>query len=159
MTEEHPGLLDTFTTLDKGHGRLEERTVYRSHATNVKFLLPGIQQVALVVRKREELLTGKIQQESLFLISNLDPNKVSAEELLRLKRDYWKVEAELHWRKDMIFGEDRSTIRTKHGPVNMSTLRNFSISTLLARGVKNVKEFVETVLLMSPQEKIDTLFA
>ncbi len=62
---------------------------------------------------------------------------------MQLKREYWAIENKLHYRKDFVFGEDRSTIRAEHGPQNMATLRNFAVSFLMANGIKNVKRCVE----------------
>ena len=64
---------------------------------------------------------------------------------MNLKRSYWDVENKLHYRKDFVFGEDRSTIRAKHGPQNMASLRNFAIGFLLANKIGNVKRCVENL--------------
>ena len=110
-------------------------------------------------RRREVLKTGKIQQDTVFLITNLDCQKASAERLLELKRQYWEIENKLHYRKDFVFNEDRSTIRAEHGPENMSTLRNFVISLLMANNIDNVKRCVDNLRYSCAAEVHQALFS
>ena len=91
------------------------------------------------------LKTGKASEETVFLITNLDHLQADAQRLFELKREYWSIENKLHYRKDLVFGEDRSTIRKGHGPENMSALRNFAISFLMANNIGNVKRCVENM--------------
>lgn len=64
------------------------------------------------------------QEETLYLITNTPPERAHVEQFLFLKRNYWQIENKLHYRKDFVFGEDRSTIRARHGTRNMAGLRN-----------------------------------
>ena len=104
-----------------------------------------MQQVAILLRTRESLSTGKTTKEIVHLITSLDHNKCSAKRLLELKRQYWDVENKLHYIKDFVFGEDRSTIRALHGPQNMSALRNLAVSIYSASGIGNIKRFVDNI--------------
>jgi predicted transposase YbfD/YdcC len=104
-----------------------------------------VQQVAHLHRERELLSSGKKNEEDVFLITDLKFNCLKAEEFARLKRLYWHIENKLHYRKDFVFDEDRSTIRTKFGPQNMSSLRNFAIGLLTCLGINNVKRCVENL--------------
>lgn len=94
-------------------------------------------------RKREVIKTGKIQEEEIFLITDMDHIRLDAQHFMHLKRDYWQIENKLHYRKDFVFGEDRSTIRVRYGPENMSALRNFAVSLLMANNIDNVKRCVD----------------
>lgn len=143
--ERYPELICTHTTVDKDHGRLEERTieVLATHNTSLQF--PGVQQIARLTRKREILKYNKKTDDEVFLITDMHYKQLSAEEFLELKRDYWSIENSLHYRKDFVFGEDRSTIRGHFGPQNMSSLRNFALSLLLVNGIGNVKRCVDNL--------------
>lgn len=79
------------------------------------------------------------------MITNLDSSQADAQRLLSLKRSYWEIENKLHYRKDFEFGEDRSTIRARHGPQNMATLRNVAIGLITANGITNVKRCVDNL--------------
>lgn len=81
----------------------------------------------------------------MFLITDLEFPLIDAKEFLRLKRLYWDIENKLHYRKDLVFGEDRSTIRSRYGPQNMSSLRNFAVGLLSCLGIANVKRCVENL--------------
>jgi predicted transposase YbfD/YdcC len=104
-----------------------------------------VKQVAHLRRTRETLNTGRTSEQEIFLITNLSFEQLTAQQFLHLNRSYWEIENKLHYRKDFVFGEDRSTIRTGNGPQNMATLRNFAIGLLTSLGVDNVKRCVENL--------------
>ena len=122
---------------------MEEREISVIATDKPGLYFDGVKQVAKLFRKREILKDKRIEEETVFLITNLDHEQADPERLMQLKREYWAIENKLHYRKDFVFGEDRSTIRAEHGPHNMATLRNFAISYLMANGIQNVKRCVE----------------
>jgi predicted transposase YbfD/YdcC len=109
-------------------------------------------------RTREICKSGKITTESVYLITNLTIDQADAAQIMNLKREYWAIENKLHYRKDFVFGEDRSTIRAKFGPQNMATLRNFAISFLMANSVDNVKRCVDNFKYQRPLDLYAALF-
>lgn len=50
--------------------------------------------------KREVLISGKIEEETLFIITKIPDTEAPPEKLLKLKRQYWEIENLLHYRKD-----------------------------------------------------------
>lgn len=98
-----------------------------------------------MVRKREILKYETDGDDEIFLITNGSYDTFDAPTLMELKRSYWDIENKLHYRKDFVFGEDRSTIRAGHGPQNMATLRNFALGLLLVNGIQNVKRCVDNL--------------
>lgn len=94
---------------------------------------------------REIIKAGTKSEEQVFLITNIGFEQLDAQALLKLKRSYWDIENKLHYRKDFTFGEDRSTIRKKHGPQNMATFRNFAISLMTSLGIDNIKRCVDNL--------------
>lgn len=144
--EKFPELIEHHSTgFELAHGRLEKREIFTLSTSNTSLLFPGVQQVAVLHRYRENLSTNKVSEELVYLITNAVAQKLNAKELLELKRSYWDVENKLHYIKDFVFGEDRSTIRAKHGPQNMSALRNFAVSVYNASGIENIKRFVDNI--------------
>jgi predicted transposase YbfD/YdcC len=117
--------------------------VLDTHKT--QFIIPGIQQVARVVRRRKVVKTGKETVETVYVITSLPHESLDAATFLAWHRGYWMIENGLHYHKDMVFGEDRSTIRTAHGPANMASLRNFAIGLFLRNGITNIKRCVENL--------------
>ncbi|BCL79217.1 transposase [Ktedonobacteria bacterium brp13] len=58
--------------------------------------------------------------------------------LLKLKRGYWIIENGLHYVKDVIMGEDKSTIHADNGPKIMAALRNTALSLLRHAGCSTI---------------------
>ncbi len=50
------------------------------------------------------------------------------------------IENSCHYIIDLVYDEDRSQIRTGHGPANMSRLRRFAIGLLKSKGIKNISQ-------------------
>jgi hypothetical protein len=149
--ESHPQLIYTHTVTDYGHGRIDHRFISVLDVHDHTFKIAGIEQVAEIVRTRTNVRSQKKTQDTVLVITNIPFSEINAADLLALHRSYWDIENKLHYRKDFVFAEDRSTIRTKHGPANMATLRNFALGVLLCNGIGNVKRCVEN-LRNSPQQ-------
>ena len=126
--------------LDKVHGRLERRSI--SVLTPPKGLVnyPGISQIARVTRYREPLKKGPDDAgkgegdhtETVYLITSLDADAASPEELLRLNRGHWAVENLNHRQRDCVFGEDACTARKGNGPANRASLNNIALAVIFA---------------------------
>ncbi len=54
--------------------------------------------------------------------------------LLRLRRGHWGIENKLHWVKDVVLGEDRSTIHLGAGPHLVGAIRNTVLNVLRIAG-------------------------
>lgn len=50
-----------------------------------------------------------------------------------LIRGHWGIESRAHWRRDVVYGEDRCRARTRHQPINLAALRNLVIATIALR--------------------------
>lgn len=77
--------------------------------------------------------TGKITRETVHAITDLTARAASPQAIGQLARAQWGTEA-VHHVRDTTFGKDASTIRTRHRPKSMATLRSFTISTLRTAG-------------------------
>lgn len=136
-----PGTTDTHTTHDKGHGRIEQRTV--SVRREVDWLsgerrfpgelrLPG---VACVIRVQACIQRGeKNHAETRYYISSAI---LDAERAGRAVRGHWGIENSLHWVLDVTFNEDQSRLRKGFGARNMAVVRHFALN--LIRAVKDKK--------------------
>ena len=131
--------------MDKGHGRLETRRIWTSTDLNGHLDFPHCRQVACIERSRENLKTGKINQETAYLITSLSPERADPEKLLSLNRGHWGIENKSHYVRDVTFDEDRSQVRTQSGPRVMATLRNLAINLLRLRGYKNIAQAIRSL--------------
>lgn len=121
----------SFEELDKGHGRLEKRTV--SITGDLDWLTdherwPGLSVLVQVTRERTTLATQKTSTETVYYISS-DP-RLTAEQAGRAIRRHWGIESELHWVLDMAFGEDQARHRARNTAQNLTTLRHFALNLI-----------------------------
>ena len=128
------GTLDTAQDLDKGHGRIEERSI--AVAREVDWLsgerrFPGelrLPDVACLVRvaSRTEL-KDRGRFETRYYISSAP---LTAERAGQAVRAHWGIENQLHWTLDVVFRDDLARLRTGHGPENMAVIKHFALNLL-----------------------------
>ena len=131
----------TARTIEKGHGRIETRELTASSEIAAYLDWPGLAQIARIRRTRE--CAGKVSRETVYVITSLTREQASPATLLALNRQHWRIENDLHWRRDTGFGEDASRIRAGNAPQALAGLRNvvlhllrlFPIPTRAARQV------------------------
>ena len=116
------------------HGRRERRSIWVSSGLNDYLNFPGVGQVFAIRRETREVKSGKRRCETAYGVTSLTPEAASPERLLTLNRGHWTIEA-THHILDWSFDEDRSRIRTGHGPENMTRLRRFAIGLIKGRGL------------------------
>ena len=116
------------------HGRRERRSIWVSSELNGYLNFPGVGQVFAVRRETVEVKSAKRRCETAYGVTSLTPQAASPQRLLTLNRGHWTIEA-THHILDWSFDEDRSRIRTGHGPENMTRLRRFAIGLIKGRGL------------------------
>lgn len=135
-----PRDLPTAKTLDKGHGRIEERTITATSELKGYLDWPGAEQVFKLERRFVYLKDGRERQETSYGITSMPAEKASAARLLEVNRTYWGIENGLHYRRDVTFNEDRCRLRIGHAAHMMAALNNLAIGLILRRGIKNAPE-------------------
>ncbi|MGC1954818.1 MAG: ISAs1 family transposase, partial [Gammaproteobacteria bacterium] len=60
--------------------------------------------------------------------------------MLQDNRGHWSIENSCHYIIDWNYDEDRSRIRTRHGPENMTRLRRFAVGLIKSKGVRSVAQ-------------------
>jgi predicted transposase YbfD/YdcC len=126
------------TTIDADHGRIETRRHTVSH--HVGFLdagrrfpgeprFPGLRAIAMVESEVER--GGKLSHERRYYLCS---RTIGAKDLAHAVRCHWHVENRLHWVLDVVFGDDRSRMRTGYGPQNMATIRHMALNRLQHAG-------------------------
>lgn len=123
---------------NKGHGRLETRTLVASTALNEYLDWPGLQQVVRLERQVIALTTGECSGEVRYAVTSLPPQLASASDLLQLWRGPWAIEKNLHWVRDVLLGEDASPVRTRPGPHVLAVCRNTVLTLLRLVGYSQI---------------------
>ncbi len=125
-------------TTDKGHGRIEIRSIWTSDELNEYLEFPHVKQVFCIRRDVTHLGKNRESSETLYGITSLSSANAAPQRILGLNRGQWSIENKLHWVRDVTFDEDRSQIRTGNGPRVMASLRNLAISILRRCGATNI---------------------
>lgn len=69
--------------------------------------------------------------EERYYLSSASPNQYSSLQWIDLIRGHWGgVENRNHWRRDALFGEDKSRTRKPNALANMALVRNVLLSVL-----------------------------
>lgn len=84
---------------------------------------------------------GETTQETAYFISSISP-KTGAKVFNEGIRDHWSIES-FHYIKDVVFGEDRSKVKTKNAPCNYSIIRNLVISIFRKNNLHKIQEAIE----------------
>ena len=129
-------------THETNRGRVEQRICYvttdLSKIRDSK-LWKGLQAVGVIISERDS--NGKREVETRYYITS---RIMSASMLLQTVRAHWKVENQLHWVLDVVFGEDGHQLRVGNGANNFSTLRKLAHALIKNRkpkhGIKGTRE-------------------
>jgi predicted transposase YbfD/YdcC len=155
--------VDTFVEHDKGHGRIEERTV--SVIEEADWLdgdrrFPGelrLPDAATIVRVQSRAeLSDRCHLETRYYISSA---KLSAEQAAEAVRGHWGIENRLHWVLDVVFRDDQSRLRTGHGAKNMAVVRHFAINLIRATANKKSIKLRRKIAGWDPDYLADRLGA
>ena len=123
-------------TVEKGHGRIETRSI--AVRTKLPSLLdqdwPGITAMCRIERIREH--KTYCSREVIYAITSLPVDKLTPENLLQLARDHWQIENGLFHVRDVTFREDACRVRTGAAPEALADIRNATLNLIRLRGEK-----------------------
>lgn len=88
---------------------------------------------------RERTIRGQTTTEVVYFVSSLSRERADATRLLQLVRNHWgSIENGLHYVRDEVLGEDRSTIFRGNAPHNLAALRNAALNWLRRNGTSKI---------------------
>lgn len=133
---ENRGKADFVAPTEIGHGRIETRRIWCSTALNGYLDFPHVGQCFLIERETTQKKSGQHSREIALGITSRSTDEASPERLLAVNRGHWRIES-THYIIDWNFDEDRSRIRTGHGPANVTRLRRLAVGILKSFQKKN----------------------
>lgn len=129
---EAAGQIEAFSTVDKGHGRIEQRDV--KVLREAEWLqgdrrFPGelrLPDVAAIVRVESRTeLKDRCRMDVRYFVTSA---ALTAQQAAERVRGHWGIENSLHWTLDVTFAEDQSRLRKGHGARNMAVVRHFALN-------------------------------
>jgi predicted transposase YbfD/YdcC len=117
----------------RAHGRTEKRTL-KAVTVTAGLLFPHAEQAIQVTRRTRRMAGGTWRTEGCYAVTSLPARHAQPAQLADWIRGHWKIENQLHWVRDVTFGEDLSQARTGTGPHVMASLRNLALSILRLAG-------------------------
>ena len=116
------------TTVDKGHGRREKRTLRTTSLLTLHGTWEGLKQGFEL--RRERTAGGETSVEVVYGVTSLPPERADAAALLGLMRDHWRIENGLHYVRDVTLGEDACRVRSGSAPQVLAAVRNAVVHLL-----------------------------
>jgi len=123
----------TAQKVNKGHGRIEMRTITTSEMLNTYAAWPGLAQVYRLERHFQWRRNGRTYRttcEVEFGITSLNRTQASPARLLQLRRTHWGIETGLHYRRDVTFQEDATRMTLGHMGKVMASVNNLVLALI-----------------------------
>lgn len=134
----NPADFETYCQVDKGHGRVEERTITISSMLKDYTPFPHLEQV---FRLESRVTRGdKTTVAVRYGLTSLPRAVADAKAVAHLVRGQSGIENRLHHRRDDTLREDWSQVRTGHAQYNLAILNNSILSLLDKHKVQNVAQ-------------------
>lgn len=135
--KQQHGCLLKHMEVDKGHGRIEQRTCYVSNKVDwleSKEQWSGLKSIVMVESKR--IIKDKTSVEKRYYLTSKSPDPSY---LNMAVRSHWTVENQLHWVLDVTMSEDNSRVRKDYAPENLNMVRHISLN-MLQQAKKSMKD-------------------
>lgn len=144
LTHEQQANYRRYSKVEKGHGRVEKRTLESSPALREymqQYLhWPGGEQVMRRTCRRVSLKTGEVSEQVKYGVTSLRWEDADAEELEGLWREHWTIENRVHYVRDVTMGEDANQMRVGNAPQVLAALRNAILNLIRKKGWTNIAD-------------------
>jgi predicted transposase YbfD/YdcC len=114
--------------VDFGSGRIETRVCRLLTEFGLLDTLSPWTHLRTVIRiDSSRDIAGQLSHETRYYLSDLTS---SGADFNRFVRHHWSIENRLHWKLDVVFGEDQQRVRLGNGATNMATARKMALQAL-----------------------------
>lgn len=133
----------TAQKVNKGHGRLEVRTLTTSEMLNSYSGWPGLAQVYRLERAFQWWRNGKCYRTSCeveFGITSLSRTQANPSRLLEIRRTHWGIETGLHYRRDVTLQEDATRMTVGNAGKVMASINNLVLALIRQANFHNAAQ-------------------
>jgi predicted transposase YbfD/YdcC len=128
-----PKDFESVQEINKGHGRLEKRTLTVSSQLKDYLNWPYLEQVFKLERHFISTRTGEIQEQIEYGVTSLTRQESTPGQLLEHIRSYWGIENGLHYRRDVTLREDATRMTKQNMARSMACINNLIIGLLIGK--------------------------
>lgn len=133
----------TDQTVNKGHGRIETRTITTSEMLNAYSGWPEVAQVYRLERHFDWRRNGRSIRTSNqveFGITSLTRQKANPLTVLNARRSHWGIETGLHYRRDVTLKEDATRMTVGITAIIMASLNNLVLALIRQANYRNAAQ-------------------
>jgi predicted transposase YbfD/YdcC len=143
---------------EKGHGRIEKRTILTSSLLNDYLDWPYLAQVFRIEKIIWYDQGSRYTREVSYGLTSLSSKRADPEKLLGFSREYWGIESGLHYRRDVTFHEDATRLTVGDSGHVMAIINNLAHGLCSSAGLKNTAS-ARRRLAANPDEALSLLTA
>jgi predicted transposase YbfD/YdcC len=128
---------------NKGHGRIETRSITTSEMLNTYAAWPGMAQVYRLERHFQWWRSGRCYRTSHeveFGITSLTRKQASPSRILHIRRAHWGIETGLHYRRDVTLHEDATRMTVGNTAKVMASINNLVLALIRQAGFHNAAQ-------------------
>lgn len=140
LVDERPHEYARCRTLDKGHGRLETRTLEASPSLNAWLDWPDVGHVLRRTCRRVHLRTGVVEEAVMLGITSVPFHPRRVAQVEGYWRGHWSIENRVHYVRDETLREDRGQAYTGATAQTLAALRNAILARLRRDGWTNIAD-------------------
>ena len=129
--------------VNKGHGRIEKRTLITSEMLNSYAAWPGLSQVYRLEREFQWWRQGvcyRTSREVEFGITSLSRKIATPTKLIEVRRAHWSIETGSHYRRDVTLREDATRFTIGNGARVMANINNLVLALIRQSGFTNAAQ-------------------
>jgi predicted transposase YbfD/YdcC len=128
-----PKDFETAQKTNKGHGRLETRTITVSGQLKDFLDWPYLEQVFKLERRFVSQKTAQTRTQTVYGFTSLRRDEITPRQLLAKIRSYWGIENGLHYRRDVTLREDYTRMTQSRMGHAMACLNNLILGLLRSK--------------------------
>ncbi|MFD4613877.1 transposase, partial [Streptomyces sp. NPDC058440] len=100
-------------------------------------LFPHVRQALRIQRRRRLYGAKKWSSETVYAVTDLPAEQADTAEISAWARGRWTAENTVHWVRDVVFGQDKSQVRTRNTPAVLAAIRDLIRSAIKLAGYVN----------------------